>query len=280
MARNCPSCGRANDDDARFCSGCGAEMASAGGPPRKGLSPALLIVIIVLVVAAVVAAAFLVFFMRTDSGTGGDVTTPTPVASAPPTASPTPVESFYLAAVTGPHANAPVDRGARRHRPPDHREGRRPGVSAGLVAGRSAPRLRGGRVEPPQPVGRRPCGGRDREGAVHDAGDRLRGFRRLAQPESAPGGRLHHRAEEPGRGRRARAVRPGHARWRHPAARRRRRRGAPRRLRQRVAGRRQDRLRDVHRPAGRPIRHGDGDREARTGRLAERGGHGARLESG
>ncbi len=106
MARSCPSCGRANDEDARFCSACGAEMASAGAPPRKGLSPALLIVIIVLVVAAVVAAAFLVFFMRTDSGTGGDVTTPTPVASAPPTASPTPVQSFYLAAVTGPHANA------------------------------------------------------------------------------------------------------------------------------------------------------------------------------
>ena len=103
--QSCPSCGRANDEDVRFCSACGAEMASAGGPPRKGLSPAPLIVIIVLVVAAVVAAAFLVFFMRTDAGTGGDVTTPTPVASAPPTASPTPVESFYLAAVTGPHAN-------------------------------------------------------------------------------------------------------------------------------------------------------------------------------
>ena len=29
MARNCPSCGRANDDGARFCSGCGSEIAAA-----------------------------------------------------------------------------------------------------------------------------------------------------------------------------------------------------------------------------------------------------------
>src|SRR5659263_473924 len=33
MARNCPSCGRANDDDARFCSGCGAEIASSEPVP-------------------------------------------------------------------------------------------------------------------------------------------------------------------------------------------------------------------------------------------------------
>ena len=39
MARNCPSCGRANDDDARFCAGCGAEMgpvcASCGAALRS-----------------------------------------------------------------------------------------------------------------------------------------------------------------------------------------------------------------------------------------------------
>ncbi len=29
MARTCPSCGRANDDDARFCAGCGAELKLA-----------------------------------------------------------------------------------------------------------------------------------------------------------------------------------------------------------------------------------------------------------
>src|SRR5450759_2644022 len=106
MARNCPSCGRANDDDARFCSGCGAEIASsepvpaaappapaspagqvppapppamaqgAGGPPRKGPSPALLIVIIVLVVAA---AAATTRTMMTMSSAG-----PGPLRGGPP----------------------------------------------------------------------------------------------------------------------------------------------------------------------------------------------------
>src|SRR5450759_5405364 len=38
MARNCPSCGRANDDDARFCSGCGAEIASAEPVPAAAPS--------------------------------------------------------------------------------------------------------------------------------------------------------------------------------------------------------------------------------------------------
>ena len=111
MARNCPSCGRANDDDARFCSGCGAEIAptepgsaaappaqaspagqvppapppamaqGAGGPPRRGPSPALLIVIIVLVVAAAAAAAVFFFIMPAGSTAAAAETTPTPVAS-------------------------------------------------------------------------------------------------------------------------------------------------------------------------------------------------------
>ena len=182
MAGNCPSCGRANEDDARFCSGCGAQIAAAcpscgaalpanamfcrvcgsavgaaagaaavtsampaataaaptepvsgaappaaaspagpvppapppvtargaGGPPRKGPSPALLIVIIIVVVVLVVAAAAAaaVFFFILTPGSGDGGTTPMPVTSASISASPTPAESFYLAAVTGPHANA------------------------------------------------------------------------------------------------------------------------------------------------------------------------------
>src|SRR5665648_955930 len=133
MARNCPSCGRANDDDARFCSGCGAEIASsepvpaaappapaspagqvppapppamaqgAGGPPRKGPSPALLIVIIVLVVAAAAAAAVFFFIMPAGSDGGGE-TTPTPVASSG-SAAPTPSAGEFLAAAVGRQGN-------------------------------------------------------------------------------------------------------------------------------------------------------------------------------
>src|SRR5665648_360305 len=109
MARNCPSCGRANDDDARFCSGCGAEIASSepvpgtGGPPRKGPSPALLIVIIVLVVAAAAAAAVFFFIMPAGSDGGGE-TTPTPVASSG-SAAPTPSAGGFLAAAVGRQGN-------------------------------------------------------------------------------------------------------------------------------------------------------------------------------
>ena len=46
MARNCPACGRANDDDASFCQGCGAALAgapvqaAAAGVPRDAWAPA------------------------------------------------------------------------------------------------------------------------------------------------------------------------------------------------------------------------------------------------
>jgi len=134
MARNCPSCGRANDDDARFCSGCGAEIAAAepvtaaappaqaspagpvppapppalaqgaGGPPRRGPGPALLIVIIILVVAAAAAAAVFLFIMPAGSGGDGGETTPTPVASSS-SAAPTPSADGFLAAVVGRQGN-------------------------------------------------------------------------------------------------------------------------------------------------------------------------------
>ena len=169
MARNCPSCGHTNDGDARFCSGCGAEIAAvcpscgaavpidavfcrscgsaigpaaaaaepiepaptpasaeprpaaptqmdvgpvgpvppapppamsrgAGGPPRKGLSPALLIVIMVLAVAAAAAAAIFIFILPGGSH-DGDGNTPTPIASSSGT--PGPAAQQYLAAAAG-----------------------------------------------------------------------------------------------------------------------------------------------------------------------------------
>ena len=123
MARNCPSCGRANDDDARFCAGCGAELEAlaatpppgppppptiqpapqgGGDPPGRGLSPAVIILIVVLIVAAVVAAAAVWWTFGRGSGDHG-TPTPSPVASrsAAATAGPTPAASGYLAAVVG-----------------------------------------------------------------------------------------------------------------------------------------------------------------------------------
>ncbi len=127
MARNCPSCGRANDDDARFCAGCGAELespasrpAAAAGvrrrpptdpaglagrteaTPGKGMSPAAIVLIVVLLVAAVVAAAAIWWTFGRGSGDHG-TPTPTPVASTSATtsASPTPAAAGYLAAVVG-----------------------------------------------------------------------------------------------------------------------------------------------------------------------------------
>ena len=123
MARNCPSCGRANDDDARFCAGCGAEFepgAAApppgppapptilpaspgeGGTPGKGMSPAAIVLVVVLLAAAVVAAAAVWWAFGRGSGDHG-TPTPTPVASTSATtsASPTPAAAGYLAAVVG-----------------------------------------------------------------------------------------------------------------------------------------------------------------------------------
>ena len=123
MARNCPSCGRANEDDARFCAGCGVELEAIaagapphppvpptipaaspgnGDPPGKGMSPAAIVLIVALIVAAVVAAAALWWTFGRSSGNHG-TPTPTPVASRSATtpASPTPATSGYLAAVVG-----------------------------------------------------------------------------------------------------------------------------------------------------------------------------------
>jgi Tol biopolymer transport system component len=41
MARSCPACGRANDDDARFCQGCGATLAAPDGQTAVGAPPDL-----------------------------------------------------------------------------------------------------------------------------------------------------------------------------------------------------------------------------------------------
>ena len=151
MARNCPSCGRENDDGALFCAGCGAalpaacaacgaglqadaaycavcgaaitagasaaapapdqpapiqrpETAAGGGPPRKGVHPALIVGIIVLIVALLAAAALGAWLLvnRGGGNGGGDEPRPTP----------TPASTYlwpggkpFLAAASGLKAN-------------------------------------------------------------------------------------------------------------------------------------------------------------------------------
>jgi WD40 repeat protein len=116
MARNCPTCGRANDDDARFCQGCGAAVAPADPPPAgPGTPPASpgkpsrdtptwLIFAIVAAAIALVGAMALVLLSRDETRAGGG-SSPTPMASMSVVISPTPAFGQYLAGAVGPHAD-------------------------------------------------------------------------------------------------------------------------------------------------------------------------------
>lgn len=141
MARNCPSCGRENDDGARFCAACGAALPSACAacgaelqadaafcaacgaavtagasapapapqqpvappqPPRKGVHPALIVGIIIAVIAAAALAALLLVGRDEGGGNGGKDASPTP----------TPASTYlwpggqpFLAAASGLKAN-------------------------------------------------------------------------------------------------------------------------------------------------------------------------------
>ena len=222
----------------------------------------------------------LVFFMRADSGTGGRrVPRPRRWRRRPPRRARTPMESFYLAAATGARANA-----LSTVEPDGTVSQITETVGAQVFQLAWSP---DGSASPASPARgtAAACGsstlrrGRSRRWS-HDAGDRLGGFRRLAQPESAPGGRLHHRAEEPGRGRRARcsydpAMHDGVTEPLEDA----RRRRTPRRRRQRVAD--GTKIVYVTYTDQRSDQYGmaTATETSRTGRPAERGGHGARLES-
>ena len=112
MARTCPVCGRANDDDASFCQGCGAALADAvqpappvtSPPPPGGHTPGWVIVVIVAVVIAIAAVAALLILPRGET-TGGAADSPTPSAGATVGVSPSPALGQYLAGAVGPKAD-------------------------------------------------------------------------------------------------------------------------------------------------------------------------------
>jgi Tol biopolymer transport system component len=106
MARKCPACGRANDEDASSCRGCGAALAAVsattdGGPPRRG-KPAPRWPVALIAVAAIAFACVLVFvFYPRGGGTGEPASSP----AAGVTVSPAPFLKEYLAGAVGPKAD-------------------------------------------------------------------------------------------------------------------------------------------------------------------------------
>ncbi|MGE5228957.1 MAG: zinc-ribbon domain-containing protein [Deltaproteobacteria bacterium] len=127
MARTCPACGRANDDDASFCQECGSAVegttearrsspqpppAGSGAPDRPAAGPppggrraaTWLVVLVVAVVIAVIAAAALLLFPRGESRDAGDQS-PAPSAGATVGVSPSPALGRYLAGAVGAKAD-------------------------------------------------------------------------------------------------------------------------------------------------------------------------------
>ena len=130
MAQTCPACGRANDDDASFCQGCGTAIARGtpvarqsppippppgagrpaqppagpspgGAPPGGRRAPTWLVVLGVAVVIAVIAGAALLLFPRGEKQGAGE-RSPAPSAGATVGVSPSPGLGRYLAGAVGP----------------------------------------------------------------------------------------------------------------------------------------------------------------------------------
>ena len=102
MARTCAACGRANEDDASFCQGCGAALA---GPPRRG-KPAPRWLVALIAIAAIALASVLVFVLYPRGDTGsGDQQAATPTTGATVGVSPSPSLDQYLAGAVGPKAD-------------------------------------------------------------------------------------------------------------------------------------------------------------------------------
>jgi WD40 repeat protein len=123
MARTCAACGRANDDAASFCQGCGAAVTAAAQqappappmppaadppatspPPRGGHTPGWVVVLVVAVVIAIAAVAALLILPRGKTTAGEDASL-TPTAGATVGVSTSPSLGQYLAGAVGPKAD-------------------------------------------------------------------------------------------------------------------------------------------------------------------------------
>ncbi len=123
MARTCPACGRANEDDASFCQGCGSALPTpvaghsdtpqgvdGGTPPRRGTrAPKWLVAIIVVAAIALLGSLAYIFIPRGDrtasEQTSADQGLSTPTAGATVGVSPSPSLDQYLAGAVGPGAD-------------------------------------------------------------------------------------------------------------------------------------------------------------------------------
>ena len=248
---------------------------SAGGPPRRG-KPAPRWLVTLIAVAAIALACVLVFVLfprgGKDEGQGG----PTPASGRRrrrlAVAASRPVPRRRRRPQGGPARGDQERRDGRAH----HELQRRADLADRLLAGRQVAGLHRRHVQAQRAVAllrdqwRRPAGdGRD-------ARHRRRRQRRLALGGPPPRRRLHGGAE----GHRSER-RPARLRRPRPellAAGRRRRARATRRLRQRLPRRRQGRLRHLHGPQDRQVRHGLRQGAARAARARHRRGDPARRE--
>ena len=103
MARACPRCGRANDDDASFCQGCGAAITAAGPGPGKH-APRWLIALIAVSVIALAGILTLVFYPSGEPSSGETSQTAS-TGGASVAISPKPALEPYLAGAVGPRAD-------------------------------------------------------------------------------------------------------------------------------------------------------------------------------
>jgi Tol biopolymer transport system component len=131
MGGICATCGRANDDDAGFCQGCGAALVgptgrdaapepaapprppaptrgtvpSAGGPPRRGKRAPWWLVTLISVATIALASVLVFVLVPRGDGTVDGQKPPAPSAGATVGASPMPSLDHYLAGAVGPKAD-------------------------------------------------------------------------------------------------------------------------------------------------------------------------------
>lgn len=128
MARICPLCGRANDDDANFCQGCGTSIGShaqadppddvplrqpaapAGTPPAPPGAPLLrdgprLLVVLAALLMVAIAGSFVLLMLPSEASDSNREAAVGPSSGATVRASPSPALDHFLAGAVGPKAD-------------------------------------------------------------------------------------------------------------------------------------------------------------------------------